>query len=466
MKRNRVNVLTVINAASNITNETIDGREHIVVRGVVPIVDDIVMNRRFYPAAEIKKSYNTLERNPMPLDHPKVDGKNVSASDPRAVNNYHVGAWFQNVTHADGKVSGDMYVDRRYAENSEKGKRLVERLDAMAAGENVEPIHISTGLGFRSIATNGESKGKRYREICTDMQFDHVAILLDKVGAGTPEEGVGIFVNADGSESEIELVNLADAADCTREGWLNKTRFFFTNAASYSFDQIQSAISEKLREGRAEEVWLYPESVWPDTFIYQDESKHFRQKYLIDESGKAVFVGTPIEVARKPTEYEEVHTNEDINLMKTMIVNALKAAGKTVEGLTDDQLLQAYNSQLEDAAKKKKEEDEKKAKEEEDKKKKGATNSEEMPEWFKPFATQLESIATNSKKDADGKRAAVKAKFGLTDIAVNALEGAALEEMYAQTVTSASINTGFQFNTNQDDQWKDYDLNKIAEEDK
>ncbi|EJN2805497.1 DUF2213 domain-containing protein [Salmonella enterica] len=392
MKRNRVNVLTVINSASNITTEIIDGREHIVVHGVVPIVDDIVMNRRFYPKAEIKKSYNTLERNPMPLDHPKIDGKNVSASDPRAVNNYHVGAWFQNVTHADGRVTGDMYVDRQYAENSEKGQRLVERLDDMAAGKNVEPIHISTGLGFRSIATNGESKGKRYREICTDMQFDHVAILLDKVGAGTPSEGVGIFVNADGSESEIECVNLDEAGEPDQE----------------------SALS------------------------------------IIVNQLKTLLIGA--------------NNKEEQNPVKTMIVNALKAAGKTVDGLTDDQLFQAYNSQLEEAAKKKKDDAEKKAKEEEDKKKKGATNSEEMPEWFKPFATQLESIATNSKKDTDNKRAAVKAKFGLSDIAVNAMDGAILDEMYAQTVTAAPINSGFQFNTNdQNDQWKDYDLNKIAE---
>jgi hypothetical protein len=26
------------------------------------------------------------------------------------------------------------------------------------------------------------------------MQFDHIAILLDEPGAGTPEEGVGMFV--------------------------------------------------------------------------------------------------------------------------------------------------------------------------------------------------------------------------------------------------------------------------------
>lgn len=133
MKRNRVNVLTVVNSASNITTETIDGKPHIVVRGITPVVDDIVMNRKLYPAAEIEKAYNTLERNPMPLGHPRVDGKHVSARDVRAVNEYHVGAWLQNVTHKDGKVTGDMYVNRQYAESSEKGKRLINRLDEMLA---------------------------------------------------------------------------------------------------------------------------------------------------------------------------------------------------------------------------------------------------------------------------------------------------------------------------------------------
>lgn len=160
MKRNRVNVLTVVNSASNITTKTIDGKPHIVVRGITPVVDDIVMNRKLYPAAEIEKAYNTLERNPMPLGHPKVDGKHVSARDVRAVNEYHVGAWLQNVSHKDGKVTGDMYVNRQYAESSDKGKRLINRLDEMLAGTNSDPIHISTGLLYSGIAANGESKGK------------------------------------------------------------------------------------------------------------------------------------------------------------------------------------------------------------------------------------------------------------------------------------------------------------------
>ncbi|XOH69998.1 DUF2213 domain-containing protein [Klebsiella pneumoniae] len=233
MKRNRVNVLTVVNSASNITTETIDGKPHIVVRGITPVVDDIVMNRKLYPAAEIEKAYNTLERNPMPLGHPKVDGKHVSARDVRAVNEYHVGAWLQNVSHEDGKVTGDMYVNRH-------------RLDEMISGTNSEPIHISTGLLYSGIAANGESKGKKYNEIATNMMFDHVAVLLDEPGAGTPEEGVGIFVNSEGHEQQIEVARLADGIDCTREGLLNKTKFFFTNAskAKALTDQVMALNSK------------------------------------------------------------------------------------------------------------------------------------------------------------------------------------------------------------------------------
>ncbi len=454
MKRNRVNVLTVVNSASNITTETIDGKPHIVVRGITPVVDDIVMNRKLYPAAEIEKAYNTLERNPMPLGHPKVDGKHVSARDVRAVNNYHVGAWLQNVSHKDGKVSGDMYVDRQYAESSEKGKRLVNRLDEMEAGTNTDPIHISTGLLYSGIAANGESKGKKYNEIVTNMVFDHTAVLLDEPGAGTPGEGVGIFVNSEGKEVEIEVALLSDAADCTREGLLNKTKFFFTNASNFSFDDIQRAISDKLHEGRADDKWLWPESVWPDNFIYRDEAKYFKQKYLIDDDGKAVFVGEPVEVVRKPIEYE-IKTNGENDPMKELIINALQAAGKPTEGKSDAELMDAYNQlAAEKAAAKKDGGDEIDPATGKPKKKEQASNSEEAPAWFKPFADDLAAVksglAVNADKEKGEKRAAVKAKFGLDDLAVNALDGAALDGLFAQCQTSTGLNGAFRPVNNND----------------
>ncbi|EGO8606112.1 DUF2213 domain-containing protein [Escherichia coli] len=457
MKRNRVNVLTVINSASNITTETIDGKPHIVVRGITPVVDDIVMNRKLYPAAEIEKAYNTLERNPMPLGHPKVDGKHVSARDVRAVNEYHVGAWLQNVSHKDGKVTGDMYVNRQYAESSDKGKLLINRLDEMLAGTNSDPIHISTGLLYSGIAANGESKGKKYNEIATNMMFDHVAVLLDEPGAGTPEEGVGIFVNSEGDEQQIEVARLTDGIDCTRDGLLNKTKFFFTNASNFSFDDISRAISDKLREGDAEDKWLWPETVWPDSFIYRNDTKYLKQKYLIDDDGKAVLVGEPVEVVRKPTEYE-IKTNGENDPMKELIINALQAAGKPTEGKSDAELMDAYNQMAaekaaktetpeEKAAREKKEADDKKSKEQ-------ANNNEEMPGWAKLLSEQVTAINSqlnaNSDKEKGEKRAAVKAKFLLDDIAVNALDGAALDGLYAQCQTSVGLNGAFrQVNSSQ-----------------
>ncbi|WP_312330351.1 DUF2213 domain-containing protein [Atlantibacter hermannii] len=454
MKRNRVNVLSVVNSASNITTETIDGKPHIVVRGITPVVDDIVMNRKLYPAAEIEKAYKTLERNPMPLGHPKVDGKHVSARDVRAVNEYHVGAWLQNVSHKDGKVKGDMYVNRQYAESSEKGKRLINRLDEMIAGTNSEPIHISTGLLYSGIAANGESKGKKYNEIATNMMFDHVAVLLDEPGAGTPKEGVGIFVNSEGEEQQIEVARLADGIDCTRDGLLNKTRFFFTNASNFSFDDIQRAISEKLRDGRSDDNWLWPESVWPDTFVYRDDSRYFKQKYIIDDDGKAQFVGEPVEVVRKQPEYE-IKTNGENDPMKELIINALQAAGKPTEGKSDAELMDAYNQLAAEKAVAKKD-----GGEEIDpatgkpKKKEQASNSEEAPAWFKPFADDLAAVKSgltaNSDKEKGEKRAAVKAKFQLDDLAVNALDGAALDGLYAQCQTSTGLNGAFrQANNNE-----------------
>jgi hypothetical protein len=257
MKRNRVNVLTVVNSASNITTETIDGKPHIVVRGITPVVDDIVMNRKLYPAAEIEKAYNTLERNPMPLGHPKVDGKHVSARDVRAVNEYHVGAWLQNVSHKDGKVTGDMYVNRQYAESSEKGKRLINRLDEMIAGTNSDPIHISTGLLYSGIAANGESKGKKYNEIATNMMFDHVAVLLDEPGAGTPEEGVGIFVNSEGDEQRLKLlallmVSTAPARPAQQDEILLHQRLQLLFRRHPARHQRQAA------RGWTEDKWLWP----------------------------------------------------------------------------------------------------------------------------------------------------------------------------------------------------------------
>ncbi|HHQ9433757.1 TPA: DUF2213 domain-containing protein, partial [Klebsiella variicola] len=161
---------------------------------------------------------------------------------------------------------------------------------------------------------SGESKQKKYSWIARNMQFDHIAILLDEPGAGTPEEGVGMFVNADGQEGEVETASLVEAANSLKDGLLNKVKFFLTHNSDASFDEIYQMLREAIRAPSGSDVYRYVVTVWPDKFIFEEGNKLFQQKYLIDDS-TVTLVGDPVEVVRKPTEYE-VKTNGETNPMK------------------------------------------------------------------------------------------------------------------------------------------------------
>ena len=184
MKLSSIHVKSLAINASNISTTTINGQEHYVIRGAVPIVDDIVMNGGLYPAEEINNSYQTMERKLMPIGHPMVNGKYVSANDPQAVNDYYAGAWAQNVSKANDKVVMDVYVNKAVADTKPDGKRLIQRLDDMISGNNADPIHVSTGLLLNKEQKAGESKQKKYSWVAHNMQFDHIAILLDEPFAG------------------------------------------------------------------------------------------------------------------------------------------------------------------------------------------------------------------------------------------------------------------------------------------
>jgi hypothetical protein len=441
MKLSSIHVKSLAINASNISTTTINGQEHYVIRGAVPIVDDIVMNGGLYPAEEINSSYQTMEGKLMPLPHPMVDGKYVSANDPQAINTYHVGAWAQNVSKSGDQVVMDVYINKAVAETKSDGKRLINRLDEMIAGTNTYPIHLSTGLLTNKEKKSGESKGKKHSWIARNMQFDHIAILLDEPGAGTPEEGVGMFVNADGQEGEVETASLIDAANSLKDGLVNKVKFFFTHNSDASFDEIYQMLREAIRSPSGSDVYRYVVTVWPDKFIYEEGNKLFQQKYLIDDS-TVTLVGDPVEVVRKPTEYE-VKTNGETNPMKEKMIAALNAAGVKTEGLTDDQVWDAYNQQVQ--------------------KKTGGGDPGQQPQInsdaitaavnlaIKPLTDEIGTLKTqlqaNAEKDLKTKRDAVKAKFPfMTEAAINSLAGDALNDMYSQCQTSTGLNPAFQGN--------------------
>ena len=203
MTKTRVNVRTAVNSA-NIRKEERRGREVIVIPSAT-MPDDIVMNGIFYPADEIEKSYHSLERTIAPLGHPAThDGAFLSAFDPEAINLYHVGAYNEKVMRVNGRVWIDKVVDVQIANSTEGGRRL------LAAIEKGEPIHTSTGLYAEM---EDAPEGAEYYRIAHNITFDHDAILLDEVGAATPEQGVGLLVNGE----QIEVVNSTLEEDFERD---------------------------------------------------------------------------------------------------------------------------------------------------------------------------------------------------------------------------------------------------------
>ncbi|MES0223314.1 DUF2213 domain-containing protein [Citrobacter freundii] len=463
MKLSSIHVKSLAINASNISTTTINGQEHYVIRGVVPIVDDIVMNGGLYPAEEINKSFKTMERKLMPIGHPMVNGKYVPSTDPEALNTYYAGAWAQNVSKANDKVVMDVYVNKAMADTKPDGKRLIQRLDDMMSGENIDPIHVSTGLLLNKEQRAGESKGKKHSWVAHNLDFEHTAILLDEPGAGTPDDGVGMFVNADGQEGEVETASLIDAANSMKDGWWNKVKFFLSNSSEMSFDDIYQALRMSIKQ--ADKKWRYVVSVWPDHFVYEEDGdnakpKLFDQKYLISDK-VVTLVGDPVEVVRKPTEYE-VKTNGETNPMKEKMIAALNAAGVKTEGLTDDQVWDAYNQQMQ-------------KKEDGGDTGQAQINSDAITAAVNAAITPLNDklskletqLQANAGSDLKTKRDAVKAKFSfMTEAAINSLTGEALNDMYSQCQTSTGLNPSFQQVNAENDQWKDYDLNAGIDQEK
>ncbi|MEM8142105.1 DUF2213 domain-containing protein, partial [Morganella morganii] len=125
--------------------------------------------------------------------------------------------WAENVRKDGERVVMDVKVNRRFADATEKGKEFLARVDDIIAGNSTDPIHVSTGLLLQREQNKGKSKGKPYTWVARNMHFDHIAILpASEPGAATPDDGVGMFVNADGQKCDIENVSLVDAANCTK----------------------------------------------------------------------------------------------------------------------------------------------------------------------------------------------------------------------------------------------------------
>ena len=188
---------------AEIREEERDGRDYWVVPAKT-MPSDVIMNGILYPKREIEYSYYTLDRTPAPNGHPQYNGEYVSAQSPEGLVDGWIGAWNENVRmvdEGDGKsrVYLDIAVDVKTAKQSKKGREVIKAL------EQKEPIH--TSVGVYAYIDEPDLVNEEYEGVAKYLYFDHNAILPNDIGASTPEEGTGIFVNSKGHKMQLQVNN-------------------------------------------------------------------------------------------------------------------------------------------------------------------------------------------------------------------------------------------------------------------
>ena len=370
MTKIRVNIRSVVNHASVREELDVNGRMCIVVPSKT-LPDDVVMNDIKYPAAEIAKSFNTLEGTPAPMGHPIVRGQYVGVGHSEAYP-FISGAINRNVKRVDGVVHLEKWIDKEYATRNHPS--LIEAINKK------QPIHTSTGLTLERIEV---ANGTDYKYEAHNMLFDHDAILLNEVGAATPDQGVGVFVNSAGDQYEVVNSVLSEGAN----------------------SELRTALYAAIPEDT--DLEDFDESV----VIYRSaDIGRVAQTYTITD-GVALLTGEPYNVKRK-TVWERV-------------VAAFKPKPVQVENKMDEELkaLLTANSdavaKIADAVTK-------------------LSADVEAVKSAQDAAGEAAQVAANAAM-AD-KRKVVAEKLG--DVVANALQGEALDAAHAKLQTAATVTAG------------------------
>lgn len=284
-----------INSKTSGKFELIDigNRAHIVTK-MVSIVAGSVMNRLAYPFDQVASSFEQLNDLHAPASHPQIDGQNVSAFSPLAVNAFGVGGFVRNPKLDGNRVINDLVFDIEVAEKDDRGKEIIRRIKA---GES---IGVSTGLNADVDKQSGVMFGQEFDGIVKNIRYDHVAVLLDETPAG---DETFTLINAD-----VTICNLAD-----------------------SVGELEDKVHTAVRARFGDDSWPQEILFNPDRIIVRKGDGLISIAFGYNDDQDIVFTGEEIPVERKVT-FEPI-TNEATKMDALKFILALIA--NSVNGLTN-----------------------------------------------------------------------------------------------------------------------------------
>jgi hypothetical protein len=441
VKKTRVNILSAVNADSiKIERTEVAGEKYAVIKNVLWMKDNIVLNDGLYSSSENAKGYASMDGRVMPFGHPEVNGQYVAISSldnadvAVALGKHYGGVHAQNVRQAGEEYFADVMINERVAKSHPDGEMLLNWVgkaeDYQVNGAaKPDPVHMSTGLMTARVNAKGESRGKSYSWIATQQSYDHLAILFHEQGAGGDE--VAIAVNCDSVINSVLPTVNEDALDDSYGEKLAilseavKERFATSDSYAYVQDFDDRAL-----------IYVTPEGTYTIDYHYEGDNPILtgESKVVTVETSYKVKTNSMIEHVRSVLKYFSTKTKQPV--VANVIEETSDMKPEELQAALDAQaekLQGAFNTAL-------------------------AALEAKHGEALTAVNAKLEANAEAGLKD---KRAAVAKVHG--EVVANALSGEALDAMFASVQTAAGIVSGAPV-TNAKDEFEGYSLNQADQE--
>lgn len=373
-------------AKGAVRRETRNGREGFVVSSkTLPF--GVVMKGGLYTREQIEANYEKLNGTVAPLGHPEVDGKPISAFSVDGMAQSWAGAWNENARIEGNRVAVDKWVDIEVASRTEKGKLLVNRLEQLEKGEGA-PIHTSVAVLCTRDPAPPDAKG--YTWVANIRDMDHDAILLDEPGAATPDQGVGLAVNADDATTLQ-----ANAGALTGMSFRERERL------------LEQAARRKFMQGDDGYVWI-ADFTDDQVIVVRNGGENTVYAYTL-ENGKITIADDGMAVQRTESWVAAV-ANAAKRFFQTPVVN------KEADMPLNAEDLAAIKAGISEAV---------------------APLTERVSAMEANHKALADTLTANSRAEETTMREAVKAQFG--EVVANSLQGEALKDMHARLGSAVTL---------------------------
>lgn len=289
-----------------IREEIHQGRKHLVVP-VIMMTEGVHSGSHgplLHLADEMGRFPAAWNGIPISVQHPVMDGYNVSCNDPGVIDEQAVGRVY-NTQMDGGRLRAEAWID----------EAAISRVspEALRYIQQGHPLDVSVGVFTDDEQVTGDWMGEAYQAIARGHRPDHLALLPGGVGACSWADGCGVRTNEKGGddvkELEKTLKELAQAG-------------FSVNALGYG--EVSQKIQGKLDRMDDDTKVHFLVDAYPGFFIYRvaprgggvapDGETLFKRNYTAQGDGAIEFTGEAIPVV-KEVEYVNANQQKEVATM-------------------------------------------------------------------------------------------------------------------------------------------------------